>query len=81
MILQFGVKSSWFNSLTTDIENFLEDIPETDPLSSGDLRSYMNESNLPSIGDSVIPELFLKVLEAYRREGVLYLHLFQSFVN
>ncbi|KAE8698360.1 histidine kinase 3-like [Hibiscus syriacus] len=44
---------------------------------SGDLRSYMIE--LPPIGDSVVPELLLKALEPYRREGRA--RLYATIVN
>ncbi|KAG9455783.1 hypothetical protein H6P81_000291 [Aristolochia fimbriata] len=72
MILQLGVKSSWFNtSGTTDaMDNLVQYFPHS-PTSTGDLRNYMIESKLPSIGDSVVPEMLLKVLETYRREGCL----------
>ncbi|KAG1346198.1 hypothetical protein COCNU_06G000270 [Cocos nucifera] len=33
-----------------------------------DLRNYMIDSTLPAVGDSVVPELLLKVLEPYRKE-------------
>lgn len=71
MILQLGVKPSWFNlnNATTDVLSY--QIPEDSPLSPTDLRSFMIESTLPSVGDSVVPELLLKVLEPYRKEGML----------
>ncbi|XP_068653674.1 uncharacterized protein [Aristolochia californica] len=69
MILQLGVKPSWFNtSGTTD--NLVQHFPQS-PTSTGDLRNYMIELKLPSVGDSVVPEMLLKVLETYRREGCL----------
>ncbi|XWS70717.1 hypothetical protein CRYUN_Cryun03dG0071500 [Craigia yunnanensis] len=68
MILQLGVKPSWFNTSGTTIDKRPHFIPGT-ASSSGDLRSYMIE--LPSVGDSVVPELFLKVLEPYRKEGCI----------
>lgn len=71
MILQLGVKPSWFDLGFTDTDVIHSHIPETGPASPGDLRSYMIESTLPAIGDSVVPELLLKVLEPYRREGML----------
>ncbi|KAJ1443908.1 WD40-repeat-containing domain superfamily [Sesbania bispinosa] len=43
-------------------------IPGT-PSSTGDLRSYM--INIPPLGDSVVPEMLLKVLEPYRKEGCI----------
>jgi WD repeat-containing protein 11 len=74
MILQLGVKPSWF------------ECSNNDKLASGsfkaatatfrDLRSYMIETTLPPIGDTVVAELLLKVLEPYRREGMLPASLF-----
>ncbi|KAJ8560517.1 hypothetical protein K7X08_022377 [Anisodus acutangulus] len=66
-ILQLGVKPSWFNtwSATTDDANY--EVPGTP--TAGDLRNHMIES--PRIGDSVVPEMLLKVLEPYRREGCI----------
>ena len=66
MILQLGVKPSWFNTLGTTIDKRPHFIPGSTS-SSGDLRSHMIE--LPPVGDSVVPELLLKVLEPYRKEG------------
>lgn len=62
MILQLGVKPSWFNTNSTTHNH----IPGMTSM-IGDLRSYMID--LPPIGDSVVPELLLKVLEPYRKEG------------
>ncbi|XP_078428005.1 transducin family protein / WD-40 repeat family protein isoform X2 [Wolffia australiana] len=58
MILQLGVKPSWFSS------------PEA-ASDSSDLRSHMVVSTLPTVGDPVVPELLLKILEPYRIEGCL----------
>lgn len=69
MILQLGVKSSWFNICSTITDNSPQQFHENSQTSGGDLRRYMIESVLPPIGDSVVPELLLKVLEPYRREG------------
>uniref|UniRef100_A0A5B7AX15 Putative WD repeat-containing protein 11-like isoform X2 n=1 Tax=Davidia involucrata TaxID=16924 RepID=A0A5B7AX15_DAVIN len=67
MILQLGVKPSWFNtSITIEKRHYL--IPGTTS-STGDLRSYMIDS--PPLGDSVVPEMLLKVLEPYRKEGCI----------
>ena len=66
MILKLGVKPFWFNTSSATIDKRPHFIPGT-ASSSGDLRSYMIE--LPSVGDSVVPELLLKVLEPYRKEG------------
>lgn len=66
MILQLGLKPSWFNTCSTVIEKRPHLIPGTP--STGDLRTYMNE--LPSFGDPVVPEMLLKVLEPYRKEGL-----------
>ncbi|XP_048331583.2 uncharacterized protein LOC107428416 isoform X1 [Ziziphus jujuba] len=68
MILQLGVKPAWFNTCSTTLEKRPHQIPGA-PSSSGDLRSYMTD--LPSIGDPVVPELLLKVLEPYRKEGCI----------
>lgn len=67
MILQLGVKPSWFNTCSTTIKKRPHLIPGT-PSSQKDLRSYM--IGLPPIGDTVVPEMLLKVLEPYRKEGV-----------
>ncbi|XP_077220086.1 transducin family protein / WD-40 repeat family protein [Tasmannia lanceolata] len=71
MILQLGVKPSWFNTSSTITDDFPHGIPEISPAPSGDLRSYMIESVLPPVGDSVVPELLLKVLEPYRTDGCI----------
>ncbi|KAG4136949.1 hypothetical protein ERO13_D07G040800v2 [Gossypium hirsutum] len=68
MILQLGVKPSWFNTTGTTIDKRLHLVPGM-ASSSEDLRSYLIE--LPSVGDSVVPELLLKVLEPYRKEGCI----------
>ncbi|KAL7168431.1 hypothetical protein ACSBR2_038799 [Camellia fascicularis] len=78
MILQLGVKPAWFNTCSTIIDMR----PGTAP-STGDLRSYMIDS--PPVGDSVVPELLLKVLEPYRKEGCILdderARLYASIVN
>ncbi|KAK6941674.1 hypothetical protein RJ641_027051 [Dillenia turbinata] len=68
MILQLGVKSSWFNSCGTTLDKRAHHIPGTTS-ATGDLRRYMMDSS--PVGDSVVPELLLKVLEAYRKEGCI----------
>ncbi|KAI9125672.1 hypothetical protein K1719_003090 [Acacia pycnantha] len=68
MILQLGVKPSWFNTCSTTIEKRPHLIQETS-LSTEDLRTYMID--LPSLGDPVVPEMLLKVLEPYRKEGCI----------
>ncbi|KAL6006260.1 hypothetical protein ACLOJK_040306 [Asimina triloba] len=68
MILQLGVKPSWFNICSTTAD---KSVGGNSPMSSGDLRGYMIESRLPTVGDSVVLELLLKVLEPYRREGCI----------
>ncbi|KAK1614663.1 hypothetical protein QYE76_020180 [Lolium multiflorum] len=69
MILQLGVKPSWFECNNTDKvgSNSFKAAPAT----FGDLRTCMIETALPPIGDSVVPELLLKVLEPYRKEGCI----------
>lgn len=68
MILQLGVKPSWFNTCSTTLDKRPHLIPGT-PKSSEDLRSYMID--IPPVGDPVVPELLLKVLEPYRKEGCI----------
>ncbi|KAG2407955.1 uncharacterized protein HKW66_Vig0027770 [Vigna angularis] len=68
MILQLGVKPSWFNTCSTTIEKRPHSLPGT-PTSTGDLRTYM--INIPPLGDSVVPEMLLKVMEPYRKEGCI----------
>lgn len=67
-ILQLGVKPSWFNTWSTTTDDANHQVPGTP--TSGDLRNHMIES--PRIGDSVVPEMLLKVLEPYRREGNIF---------
>ncbi|XP_021634010.1 WD repeat-containing protein 11 isoform X3 [Manihot esculenta] len=68
MILQLGVKPSWFNTCGTAIDKRPHSIPGT-ASPAADLRSFMID--LPPIGDSVVPEMLLKVLEPYRKEGCM----------
>ncbi|MCH87078.1 transducin family protein/WD-40 repeat protein [Trifolium medium] len=68
MILQLGVKPSWFNTCSTTIKKRPHLIPGAPP-PTGDLREYM--INVPPLGDSVVPEMLLKVLEPYRKEGCM----------
>ncbi|KAF7838752.1 WD repeat-containing protein 11-like isoform X1 [Senna tora] len=68
MILQFGVKPSWFNTCSTSIEKRPHSIPGV-PSATGDLRTYMID--IPPLGDPVVPEMLLKVLEPYRKEGCI----------
>ncbi|XP_050271980.1 uncharacterized protein LOC126715429 isoform X2 [Quercus robur] len=68
MILQLGVKASWFNTCSTTLEKRPHLIPGTASY-TGDLRSYMID--LPPVGDAVVPEMLLKVLEPYRKEGCI----------
>jgi hypothetical protein len=70
MILQLGVKPSWFNTCSTAIKKRPHLIPGA-PSPTGDLRTYM--INVPPLGDSVVPEMLLKVLEPYRKEGFILL--------
>jgi WD repeat-containing protein 11 len=67
MILQLGVKPSWFECNSSD--KLTGDSFKVAP-TFGDLRSYMIETTLPPIGDAVVAELLLKVLEPYRKEGM-----------
>ncbi|CAN8287938.1 unnamed protein product [Cochlearia groenlandica] len=68
MILQLGVKPSWFNTCSTALDkrpHLIRGLAS----SSKDLRSYMIQ--LPPLGDPVVPEMLLKILEPYRKEGCL----------
>ncbi|KAK3155963.1 hypothetical protein QOZ80_2AG0101060 [Eleusine coracana subsp. coracana] len=69
MILQLGVKPSWFEC--SDNDKLASDSFKAAPATFGDLRSYMIETTLPPIGDAVVAELLLKVLEPYRKEGCI----------
>lgn len=69
MILQLGVKRSWFDA-STNVDPGNYKLSKT-VSSTEDLRSYMID--LPPVGDSVVPELLLKVLEPYRKEGGSFL--------
>ncbi|KAL9842100.1 putative transcription factor WD40-like family [Arabidopsis thaliana] len=82
MILQLGVKPSWFNTSSTCIDKRPHSIPGRTS-SSKDLRSFMID--FPPIGDPAVLEMFLKVLEPYRSEGCLLddekAKLYSSLVN
>lgn len=67
MILQMAVKTSWFNNDSYSMEMS----PSKNSPVEGDLRSYMIETGVPTIGDPVVAELLLKVLEPYRKEGCI----------
>lgn len=65
MIMQLGVKPTWF-----DPSNLaMSDAPVPQIAPAGDLRGYMIDS--PAVGDSAVPEMLLKVLEPYHKNGVL----------
>ncbi|XP_042498165.1 WD repeat-containing protein 11 isoform X2 [Macadamia integrifolia] len=70
MILQLGIKPSWFDTCCETKEAMESQITVV-ASSATDLRSCMIDTDLPPIGDSVVPELLLKVLEPYRREGCI----------
>ncbi|KAF7806409.1 WD repeat-containing protein 11 isoform X1 [Senna tora] len=82
MILQLGVEPCWFNTSSTTIKKRPHYIPGT-PSSTEDLRSYMID--LPRLGDTAVPEMLLKVLEPYRKEGCILddgrAKLYASVVN
>ncbi|KAG2648387.1 hypothetical protein PVAP13_1NG032305 [Panicum virgatum] len=82
MILQLGVKPSWFECNNGD--KLGRDSFKVAP-AFGDLRSYMIETTLPPIGDTVVAELLLKVLEPYRKEGCILddgrARLYSAIVN
>uniref|UniRef100_A0A0D9VBZ7 Uncharacterized protein n=1 Tax=Leersia perrieri TaxID=77586 RepID=A0A0D9VBZ7_9ORYZ len=69
MILQLGVKPSWFECNSGD--KLTSSSFKAASATFGDLRSYMIETTLPPVGDSVVAELLLKVLEPYRKEGCI----------
>lgn len=67
MILQLGVKPSWFDAFSSVMNEEYSHVSGTP--SAGDLRGYMIDS--PQVGDSAVPEMLLKVLEPYHREACL----------
>lgn len=66
MIIQLGVKPAWFDAFSTAMNIVDLQTPRTP--SAGDFRGYMMDS--PRVGDNVVPEMLLKVLEPYRKEGL-----------
>lgn len=70
MILQLGVKPSWFDAFSSVMSEEYSHVSGTP--SAGDLRGYMIDS--PRVGDTAVPEMLLKVLEPYHREGLLLSH-------
>ena len=68
MILQLGVKPSWLSKRPQLMSGF--------SAAGGDLRSHMID--LPPVGDSVVPEMLLKVLDPYRIEGCILPHMLFS---
>ncbi|XP_010687946.2 uncharacterized protein LOC104902003 [Beta vulgaris subsp. vulgaris] len=68
MVLQLGVKPSWFNTNSLTIDKRPHQISGT-PKSAGDLRSYIIDA--APAGDAAVPEMLLKVLEPYRQEGCI----------
>ncbi|XP_072994075.1 uncharacterized protein [Typha latifolia] len=85
MMLQLGVKPSWFNSSSASAEMLAFQNSEVGVASVGDFRSYMIETTLPAVGDPVVPELLLKILEPYRKEGCILdderARIYASIVN
>ncbi|XP_057967387.1 uncharacterized protein LOC131157338 [Malania oleifera] len=82
MILQLGVKPSWFHASRAAMDKrHYQTVGIPSP--RGDLRSYMIESQ--PVGDPVVPELLLKVLEPYRKEGCILdderVRLYSTAVN
>ena len=75
MILQLGVKPSWFNTSSITIDKRLHHISGT-PKSAGELRSYIIDSSY--VGDVAVSEMLLKVLEPYRQEGAFVLLCLQA---
>ncbi|KAF8685963.1 hypothetical protein HU200_043888 [Digitaria exilis] len=82
MVLQLGVKPTWFQCNNSDkLASDSFKVAST----FGDLRSYMIETTLPPIGDAVVAELLLKVLEPYRKDGCILddgrARLYSAIVN
>eukprot|EP01018_Ginkgo_biloba_P039533 Gb_06602 [translate_table: standard] len=73
MLLQWGVQPSWFDTHkpSTDAEHLAHTSEIHLTANQGDLRHYMLDTSLRVIGDSVVPELLLKILEPYRKAGRL----------
>lgn len=68
MILQLGIKPSWFNTSGSSIDRRPQQIPGGASFAE-DLRNYMIDT--PPVGDPAVPELLLKVLEPYRKDGCI----------
>ena len=66
LILQYGVKPSWFNT-SNAIPDKLNSQISRNLSGVKDLRNYLIDAS--PVGDSVVPELLLKALETYRKEG------------
>ncbi|KAL6560909.1 hypothetical protein OROHE_006086 [Orobanche hederae] len=68
MILQLGVKPSWFDAFSSVMSQDYSNVPGTP--SAGDLRKYMIDSPT-CVADYAVPNMLLKVLEPYHREACL----------
>ncbi|KAH9305179.1 hypothetical protein KI387_009583, partial [Taxus chinensis] len=72
MLLQWGVQPSWFEAhkIVKDMDT-VHNTGMHPTIEQRDLRHYMLDTSLPVIGDLVVPELLLKILEPYRKAGRL----------
>lgn len=73
MLLQWGVQPSWFDVEKTsgDTEHLVHTPGMPSTIDKTDFRHYMLDTSFPLIGDTVVPELLLKILEPYRKAGRL----------
>lgn len=73
MLLQWGVQPSWFDvhKLSRDTEHLIHAPGMPSTIEKRDFRHYMLDTSFPLIGDTVVPELLLKILEPYRKAGRL----------
>ena len=65
MILQLGVKPAWFNTSGPSFDTARQ-ILGAGSLAE-DLRSYIIDTT--PVGDPAVPEMLLKVMEPYRKDG------------
>lgn len=73
MLLQWGVEPFWFDvhKLSRDTEHLIHAPGMPSTIEKGDFRHYLLDTSFPLIGDTVVPELLLKILEPYRMAGRL----------
>jgi len=77
MLLQWGVQPSWFDvdKLLRDTEHLVHTPGMPSTIEKRDFRHYMLDTSFPLIGDTVVPELLLKILEPYRKAGQRHMQL------